>query len=649
MPGSKEHKRKGNDWIDAAVSLGAIALAISMAALIVGSIGLARSDKGEDLVEKISHRNCEQLITCEKDTIQAKCERVIFDLVEEPSCSNGICSAFYLGPGEVGEVKEFIVKNVWHIAVRNTNPHDNFYEAHFKKPSESVTLQYLEIGGWTVVSSYGAVRLDSLRNARPDYIHVLCTSRRMPILVGGFPTYANPMCLDCENDRLDYIATIDINPTSFTFGKIVNRANTIYNNQEFHHGHINGDRLFAGSLYGSSVSIYNLEQERRPKLERVIDPFEINSLNLGNIHTIHNLPNGDLVLTALSNATGGGNGGFILLNGDFAESFTGSYLNAATPYFNFGNSASKYIPDSETVNMANNYDIGIKECLATMISTEWTNSSTFEEGFLMGPNSNIWNFGHSIHVWDIKNKLHKQTIDFGMSCIMPLEIRFLRGDLENRAYVSCVLNGETGGSDVLAVFYNENTDLWEAESVISLAPIALDPMTTPISLPDMTLTSIPPTITDITLSQDNRFLYVSAWLHGVIYQYDVSLFRDPILIDTITLGGMPIIQPNDIYVNGVLLTGGPQMLRLNPSGDHLYVTNSLYSKWDQEFYGYMGEGNTHSIDNGSYLARVNTGVVHGVKKATMAVDPTVFIDFSTEPNGPVRAHEVHVKTLGHGH
>ena len=43
-------------------------------------------------------------------------------------------------------------------------------------------------------------------------------------------------------------------------------------------------------------------------------------------------------------------------------------------------------------------------------------------------------------------------------------------------------------------------------------------------------------------------------------------------------------QPDPVYVKGQRLRGGPQMIQLSLDGKRLYVTTSLFAKWDQQFY-----------------------------------------------------------------
>jgi selenium-binding protein 1 len=76
------------------------------------------------------------------------------------------------------------------------------------------------------------------------------------------------------------------------------------------------------------------------------------------------------------------------------------------------------------------------------------------------------------------------------------------------------------------------------------------------------------------------------------------------------------------------LHGGPQMLQLSYDGRRLYVTNSLLSTWDNQFYPELR----------SWLLRVDCDPNGGMK-----IDPDFFVDFSDRPDGPARAHEVRLQ------
>ena len=131
---------------------------------------------------------------------------------------------------------------------------------------------------------------------------------------------------------------------------------------------------------------------------------------------------------------------------------------------------------------------------------------------------------------------------------------------------------------------------------------------------------VPGLITDLVVSMDDRFLYFSNWLHGDLRQYDISDPANPRLTGQLWLGGL-LGKPSDA---GRELSGGPQMLQLSLDGRRLYVTNSLYSTWDNQFYPGLS----------SWLLRVNCSPDGG-----MEVDRDFFVDFHdrpTAPRGPTR-------------
>lgn len=161
------------------------------------------------------------------------------------------------------------------------------------------------------------------------------------------------------------------------------------------------------------------------------------------------------------------------------------------------------------------------------------------------------------------------------------------------------------------------------------------------------LPELPPLITDILISLDDKYIYFSNWLRGDLVQYDISDPGSPRLSGRLFLGGVArrgvpgvtILSglPDDVghelpevpKIKGKTLEGGPQMIQLSLDGKRLYVTNSLYSPWDKQFYPDL-------VKRGSYLLRVNIDTENG----GLSLDESFFVDFGNEPDGPVLAHEV---------
>ena len=93
--------------------------------------------------------------------------------------------------------------------------------------------------------------------------------------------------------------------------------------------------------------------------------------------------------------------------------------------------------------------------------------------------------------------------------------------------------------------------------------------------------AVPPLVTDIDLSMDDKFLYVACWGTGEMRQYDVTDPRKPKLAGSVHVGGIVRRTP---HPNGKAYAGGPQMVEISRDGKRVYWTNSLYSTWDDQFY-----------------------------------------------------------------
>ena len=95
--------------------------------------------------------------------------------------------------------------------------------------------------------------------------------------------------------------------------------------------------------------------------------------------------------------------------------------------------------------------------------------------------------------------------------------------------------------------------------------------------------AVPPLVTDINLSVDDQFLYVSCWGTGELKQYDVSDPAHPREANSVRLGGITGRTPHPASP-AERLAGGPQMVEVSRDGKRIYLTNSLYGAWDDQFY-----------------------------------------------------------------
>ena len=95
--------------------------------------------------------------------------------------------------------------------------------------------------------------------------------------------------------------------------------------------------------------------------------------------------------------------------------------------------------------------------------------------------------------------------------------------------------------------------------------------------------AVPPFITDLNLSLDDQWLYVSCWGTGELRRYDVSNPFEPRLTAVARIGGMVARGPHPARPREPL-NGGPQMVEVSRDGRRIYLTNSLYGALDEQFY-----------------------------------------------------------------
>jgi selenium-binding protein 1 len=127
--------------------------------------------------------------------------------------------------------------------------------------------------------------------------------------------------------------------------------------------------------------------------------------------------------------------------------------------------------------------------------------------------------------------------------------------------------------------WHKNGSEWKAEKVISVPAEPADPEQLPPLLQGFK--AVPPLITDINLTVDDRQLYISCWGTGELLQYDVSDPFKPEKTGSVHLGGL---VRRAAHPRSGPLNGGPQMVEVSRDGRRVYVTNSLYAAWDAQFY-----------------------------------------------------------------
>jgi selenium-binding protein 1 len=175
--------------------------------------------------------------------------------------------------------------------------------------------------------------------------------------------------------------------------------------------------------------------------------------------------------------------------------------------------------------------------------------------------------------------------------------------------------------------WHKDGDRWAVTKVITIPAEPADPDLLPPALKPFG--AVPPLVSDIDLSVDDRWLYVSCWGTGALKQYDVSDVFHPRQTGSVRLGGITRRQAHPAQPD-LPLGGGPQMVEISRDGRRVYVTNSLYGVWDEIFY---------PDGVGAWAAKLDAGPDGG----GIAIDPRFF------PNGEAfRGLRVHQTRLQGG-
>ncbi len=214
----------------------------------------------------------------------------------------------------------------------------------------------------------------------------------------------------------------------------------------------------------------------------------------------------------------------------------------------------------------------------TLISSEWGTPNKIENG--VDPETLLSSgYGHQMHIWDLRRRKHRQTIDLGKEQQMVLELRPSHDPTRTFGFVGVVISLKDLSASIW--MWKRDNGSWSATKVIEIPAEPADPDLLPPLLKGFK--AVPPLVTDINLSLDDKWLYVSCWGTGELRRYDVSVPDRPKLASVIQIGGIVRKAPHPKEPDAAL-RGGPQMVEVSRDGQRVYFTNSLYASWDEQFY-----------------------------------------------------------------
>ena len=448
--------------------------------------------------------------------------------------------------------------------------------------------------------------------------------------------------LSPKGSRPDAIGVVDVKPGSKSYGRVVGQFDMPNRGDELHHfgwnacssnlcpwaphPHVERRYLIVPGINSSRIHILDTKANpRQPELVKVIEPDTLaKKTNYASPHTVHCGPDG-IYMSALGAPDGEGPGGIFILDHETFEP------------------KGQWEKDRGPQRLG--YDFAWHLGHDTTITSEWGFPNMVRQGvvpeLLLGGK-----YGNSLHVWDLRKGRHQQQLPLGDEYQMTLELRQARDPRKAYGFVGVVISlkdlsasvwmwykeggssgkggksGQSGKTATSAASAPSAASAWKVKKIIEIPAEPADPADLPPLLQGFK--AVPPLITDLNLSLDDRQLYVSCWGTGELRQYDVSDPFNPRLTATTQIGGIVRRAAHPAQSNK-RLNGGPQMVELSRDGRRVYLTNGLYSPWDEQFYPAGLE---------SWMVKLDTRPDGG-----MALDSKFFLEMERG----VRCHQVRLQ------
>jgi selenium-binding protein 1 len=331
-------------------------------------------------------------------------------------------------------------------------------------------------------------------------------------------------------DGFDKVVTVDVRKGSPSFGKVVD-VDSVGSRGEAHHGGFTDDRrqFWVSGLDDSKIYIFDVAADpSNPTLVKTIDDFTEKSGGAVGPHGAYALP-GRVMISALSNKDGGGRTALVEYSND------GEYI------------ATHWMPTAEDTQGAEvekvadgyGYDARVLPRKNVMLTSSFTGRDNYMRPFgeLAKDQEAMKNFGQTMVLWDFHARKPKKVFHVPG---VPLEVRWAWGPHNNYAFTSTALTSK------IWLVYEDQSGEWKAKEVADIG----DPSKMPLPV-------------DISLSADDKTLFVDTFLDGTTRVFDVS---DP-------------HKPKQIYEKKI----GSQVNMVSQSwdGKRLYYTSSLLANWDK--------------------------------------------------------------------
>jgi selenium-binding protein 1 len=347
-----------------------------------------------------------------------------------------------------------------------------------------------------------------------------CQSPYLPKVTGQEDyVYVWTLGMEGLGDGSDKLVTVGANPEKPGHGKVLSSL-SFGGRHEAHHGGFSDDRrfLWLGGLDDSAIFVVDVGTDpAQPRLAKRIDDFVEKSGGVVGPHTFYARP-GRMLISGLSNSKDWGGRTALVEYSNEGEYIRTVWLPAGAEY---------------------GYDVRVNAHLNRMLTSSFTGHQNYMRnlGELLGDAEAMKRFGNTMVIWDYHARKPLQTFEVPGA---PLEIRWALQPRHYYAFTSTALTSKLWG-----VFRKEDGSF----EAVELADIG-DPSKTPLPV-------------DISLSSDDRFLFVDSFMDGMVRVFDVSEPRTPKLVYERKIGSQ---------VN---------MVSQSWDGKRVYFTSSLLANWDK--------------------------------------------------------------------
>ena len=334
-------------------------------------------------------------------------------------------------------------------------------------------------------------------------------------------------------DEQDKLVTIDVNPGSKNYGKVVQTL-SVGGRNEAHHSDLTDDRhyLWAGGLDTNKIFIFDVKTDpAKPTLHKTITDFVDKSGGVVGPHTTYAMP-GRMLITGLSNHTDhGGTTAMVEYTneGEYIATYWMPKDGALQGAVKSGKFADGYGYDVRALPRRN--------VLVTSSFTGW-NNYMMDLGKMMADGEAMKRFGNTAVIWDLHTRQPKKILDVPGA---PLEIRCAWGARNDYCFTTTALTSK------IWLIYADSAGAWQAKAIGDIGDASKIPL--PV---------------DISISADDKLLWVNTWNDGMTRLFDVSDQN----------------VAKEIYTHKI----GDQVNMLSQSwdGKRIYYTSSLLGNWDKK-------------------------------------------------------------------